>query len=279
MAAVHWGLAMASAGLLAAQSPTAPLGDAAPQGVGYGPPNVVELSDLDFAPETHHRRMVITLGTIDPVPLAGYHALADGPARTLLIPADGVPSTEITGRAGLRVQVRGVVRRIRPKEYVMGKDLDLIEDPSLPVLPAPAPGLPRTTITVMSLTDREPLPPRQGTPPEASVHDIVEDPAQYAGKKITLRGQFRGHNLFGDLPASSGRAPGDFVLKDGQAAFWVVGKAPRGKGFSLDPSYKGDAIRWLGVTGKAEVVNGVLYLRASRVVLTTPPPEGQTADR
>jgi hypothetical protein len=61
------------------------------------------------------------------------------------------------------------------------------------------------------------------------------------------------------------------VLKEGDAAVWVTGKAPKGKGWSLDPAYKGDTVRWLAVEGKVEVVNGVAYLRASKVILARDP--------
>jgi hypothetical protein len=57
----------------------------------------------------------------------------------------------------------------------------------------------------------------------------------------------------------------------------VTGKAPRGKGWALDPDYRGDAVRFLAVEGKPEVVNGVLYLRASKVELAKDP-AAETAD-
>jgi hypothetical protein len=61
------------------------------------------------------------------------------------------------------------------------------------------------------------------------------------------------------------------VVKDGETALSVTGKAARGKGWALDPDYKGDAVRWVEVVGKAEVANGIVYLRASKVALATPP--------
>ncbi len=84
-------------------------------------------------------------------------------------------------------------------------------------------------------------------------------------------GQFRGRNLFGDLPEKSARNSQDWVLKDGDAAIWVTGKAPRGDGWKLDLEYKGDSKTWLEVTGKPEVMNGIVYLKASRVIPTKAP--------
>jgi hypothetical protein len=156
--------------------------------------------------------------------------------------------------------------------------VDLLENPTLPVLPAPDFSLPRNSITVLAVADRS----SHDTSRKPGLHgpsarDLVEDPQAYAGKKVRLVGQFRGRNLFTDLPAGSERQRSDWVLKDAEAAFWVTGKAPRGKGWALDPDYRGDAVRFLAVEGKPEVVNGVLYLRASKVELAKDP-AAETAD-
>jgi hypothetical protein len=39
--------------------------------------------------------------------------------------------------------------------------------------------------------------------PDATLEDLVTKPERYEGKTVTVRGQFRGENLFGDLPSSS----------------------------------------------------------------------------
>ena len=70
------------------------------------------------------------------------------------------------------------------------------------------------------------------------------------------------------------------MLKDGDTAMWVMGKTPRGEGWKLDLDYKGDTKNWLEVEGKPEVVNGIVYLKASHVMMSkapeavkaTPPP-------
>ena len=51
---------------------------------------------------------------------------------------------------------------------------------------------------------------------------------------VTVRGQFRGENLFGDLPSASRRRSADWVIKDDVFAVWVTGKKPKGPGWSLD---------------------------------------------
>ncbi len=61
------------------------------------------------------------------------------------------------------------------------------------------------------------------------------------------------------------------MLKDGDTAMWVMGKTPKGQGWKLDLDYKGDAKNWLEVEGKPEVVNGLVYLKASRVMMSKAP--------
>jgi hypothetical protein len=82
-------------------------------------------------------------------------------------------------------------------------------------------------------------------------------------------GQFRGKNLFKDL---EGEAPADgWVLKDGAHAVWIVGRKPRGPGFSLDPESKSDSAKWLEVTGKVERRGDLVMIRASQVALVPKP--------
>jgi hypothetical protein len=162
------------------------------------------------------------------------------------------------------------VRRIRTKEYVNGMDKDLIEDPNLPPLPAPHLSLPRVSLTLLGLSNvLAPGRPKEEPvlPGGAPLAAILKDPASFAGRPVKIVGQFRGRNLFGDLPEGSQRRPNDWVIRAGEQSAWVTDKPPKGKGFTLDASYKGDTSRWLEVEAKAEVVDGVVYLKASKVTL------------
>ena len=260
------------AGSAPAQAPYT--GPAQPQGDReYGPARVVDLDQVVFAPETYQRSHVIVVGNLDMLVANSYWTLTQGTARVLLIPGHGMAADDLNPMMGARVEVRGIVRFIRVKESVAGVDLDLIEDPGLPPLPGPSAMLPRVSLTILGIGDRD---SRDGGRPKKAAltmaYEILENPAEYAGKTVRIRGQFRGRNLFGDLPAGTERSRDDWVLKDGDRALWVTGKAPRGKGFSLDPAYKGDGVRWLLVAGKPEVANGIVYLRASKVILGSPPP-------
>lgn len=91
------------------------------------------------------------------------------------------------------------------------------------------------------------------------------------GRVVRVRGQFRGRNLFGDLPAESQRGRDHWVLADQGAALWVMGKAPRGEGWALDLDQPSAAARWLEVEGRVEARDGVLYLKAKGVALVGGP--------
>jgi hypothetical protein len=114
---------------------------------------------------------------------------------------------------------------------------------------------------------------REGRGERAQEHraDLVSDPRPFVGKTVRVIGHFRGRNLFDDLPSVSQRKPEDWVLKLQDLPIWVTGKPPRGDGFSLDPESKEDAFHWVEVTGKPEVVDGVVYFHASKVSLARPP--------
>ena len=242
---------------------------ARPGAVSYGP---LEFTDLNFVVSgALQRRNVMT--ECEPSffkPPQFWTCGTDG-ATVLLIPGKDFDPGELDQALGKRTAVRGIVRALRPKESVGQPpvDRDLVEDPLLPPLPPPGPGWPRVSITVIGITDRS---VRRVVDDEEEYGSgislrILEEPAAYLGKTTKIVGQFRGRNLFGDLPANSGRGKEDWVLRESDGgALWVVGRPPKGQGWKLDLDYKGDSKTWLEVEGKAEVVNGVVYLKASRII-------------
>ena len=239
-----------------------------PSNANYGPPQVIDLDALNLMPESYQRAHVIVEGEVSEI-AAGRWGLSRGGVSVLIIPGREFDASQLGQTAGKRMEVRGIVRMLREKQYV-GKpptDLDLIEDPILPPMPAPSIQLPRVSLTVLAIRNR--TSPETFAPEEIGEsipRRILEEPAAYAGKTTKIIGQFRGRNLFGDLPADSARGKQDWVLKDGDTACWVMGKAPRGDGWKLDLDYKGDSKNWLEVEGKAEVMNGVVYLKASKII-------------
>jgi hypothetical protein len=109
-----------------------------------------------------------------------------------------------------------------------------------------------------------------------TLEDLVSRAARVEGQTVRVKGQFRGRNLFGDLPASSERSRSDWVIKDDLYAVWVTGKKPKGSGWALDSGLKRDTGRWIEVVGRVEAHGGVVYLRALQVMPGSPPkPESQ----
>lgn len=84
---------------------------------------------------------------------------------------------------------------------------------------------------------------------QASVRAIALDPARYAGRQVTVSGRFRGKNLFGDHPTSPAKSPHEYVVRVADAAVWISGLRPRGRGFTLDQDSRRDTREWVRVTG------------------------------
>jgi hypothetical protein len=107
--------------------------------------------------------------------------------------------------------------------------------------------------------------------PTVPLEELVTKTARYDGKMVTVLGQFRGENLFGDLPSASRRRSSDWVLKEDVYAVWVTGKKTKGPGWSLDPSLRRDSGKWLQVTGRVLVGEKAVTIEATDVVLSKAP--------
>jgi hypothetical protein len=105
---------------------------------------------------------------------------------------------------------------------------------------------------------------------EVTLEDLVTKPERYEGKTVTVRGRFRGGNLFGDLPSASRQRSSDWVLKEELFAVWVTGKKPKGPGWTLDPSLRRDTGKWLQVTGRVRASGPVVTIEAIDLVLAKP---------
>lgn len=108
---------------------------------------------------------------------------------------------------------------------------------------------------------------------ETTLEDLVTKPEKFDGKTVSVRGQFRGENLFGDLPSASRERSSDWVIKDDVFAVWVTGKKPKGSGWSLDASLKRDTGKWLQVVGRVRARRGAVTIEALEVMLTKPAAE------
>jgi hypothetical protein len=102
----------------------------------------------------------------------------------------------------------------------------------------------------------------------ASVKSIAIEPWRYDGQTVTITGNFRGRNLFGDLPDAPGKSKYDFVLRGTEGAVWITDLRPRGQGFDLDINRRVDTGRWLEVTGTVVREKGLVSLKATKVSLS-----------
>ncbi len=110
-------------------------------------------------------------------------------------------------------------------------------------------------------------------PATATLRSILLAPESQAGRDVTISGRFRGRNLFADLPSPLNKGKWDFVLHSADAAIWVTGVAPKGKGFDLDPSRRSDTGRWLKATGTVRGEGALVWLEAKTLELSTAPEE------
>ena len=104
-----------------------------------------------------------------------------------------------------------------------------------------------------------------------SVRGLALQPWRFEGQKVTLVGQFRGRNLFGDLPSAPGKSRYDFVLRSADAAVWVTDLRPRGRGFDLSVDARVDTGRWLQVTGTLSQDRGLVTIAGTAVTTATAP--------
>ncbi|MGE0445950.1 MAG: Ig-like domain-containing protein [Vicinamibacterales bacterium] len=107
----------------------------------------------------------------------------------------------------------------------------------------------------------------------ATPRALALEPWKFEGQTVTVTGQFRGRNLFGDAPSSPGQSQYDFVLRAGDGTVWVTGLRPRGRGFNLDVDARVDTNRWLEVTGVVRRVRTMVTIEAKTLAAATAPAE------
>lgn len=105
----------------------------------------------------------------------------------------------------------------------------------------------------------------------ATVRSIALEPWKFEGQKVTILGNFRGRNLFGDLPGAPGTSRYDFVIRSADAAIWVTGLRPRGRGFELDVDRRVHSDRWIEVTGTVSHARGLVRVEGVQIALAGAP--------
>lgn len=104
-----------------------------------------------------------------------------------------------------------------------------------------------------------------------TVRALALEPWRWEGQKISVLGNFRGRNLFGDLPGAPGTSRFDFVIRGAEGAVWVTGQRPRGRGFDLDIDRRVDSDQWLEVDGTLVHERGLVRIEASQLRIAKPP--------
>jgi len=226
----------------------------------YGPPLDVPLADLAQGTIPFEGRPVRTRGLVDVYfpsgaalsPGSRSYVLREGGYTVLLQPRPEISANwafEAQGLLGRRLEVTGLYRTATD-EGGLG--------PS----------------GVLEFWRYASVPGRSDRRSEArpvTLERLLQRPDRWEGRLVTVAGEFRGRNLFGDLSSSTQRAARDWVLKDGPYAAWVTGKPPRGDGFRLDPELRRDTGKWLQVVGRVELERETVYVKASSVTLATRP--------
>jgi hypothetical protein len=130
-------------------------------------------------------------------------------------------------------------------------------------------------IVALTVTDAMAVTANEGSP---TLRQIALDPAPFIGQRVTVTGQFRGRNLYGDAPQGPGVSQWDFVLRSADAAIWITGLRPRGRGFNLDAGARVDTGTWLETTGIVRGGKGLVWIEAQRFALTKPTLEIRNAE-
>jgi Bacterial Ig-like domain len=116
-------------------------------------------------------------------------------------------------------------------------------------------------------------PPATASSMSPPLRQVALAPDRYAGEKVTIVGQFRGRNLFADVPDAPTSERDDFVLRSGDGALWVTGLRARGKDFSFETTRRVDTGRWLRVAGTVRAGRGLVWLQGASVELAEAPTE------
>ena len=98
---------------------------------------------------------------------------------------------------------------------------------------------------------------------------LALEPWRFEGKPVTVTGQFRGRNLYGDLPGAPALSEHDFVLRAAGGAIWVTGLEPSGRDFSLRVTARVDTGQWVRVTGIVTRTRGLVTLEGSAIRLAS----------
>lgn len=132
----------------------------------------------------------------------------------------------------------------------------------------PKPG--EELLVILSASVPPPAATEISAPP---LRSVAMEPAKFEGQKVSIIGQFRGRNLFGDLPEAPIQNRYSFVLRSSDAAIWVMGLQPKGRDFNFDASRRLDSGRWVKVAGTVQTARGLTWLEGASIELAAEPPQ------
>jgi Big-like domain-containing protein len=130
-------------------------------------------------------------------------------------------------------------------------------------------------VVALVVTDAMSVKPADDPP---TLRMIALDPSRYVGQRVKITGQFRGRNLYGELPQAPGISQWDFVLHAADAAVWVTGLRPRGKEFNLDIDKRVDTGRWFEARGVVREGRGLVWIEGQQMATATPDVETRNAE-
>jgi hypothetical protein len=130
-------------------------------------------------------------------------------------------------------------------------------------------------VMALTVTNAMAVQPSDAAP---SLRQIALNPSAYIGQRVKVSGQFRGRNLYGDAPQGPGLSKWDFVLRSADAAVWITGLRPRGRGFNLDGGARVDTGTWLETTGVVREGKGLVWIEGQQIALTRPTLETRNAE-
>ncbi|MGE5245508.1 MAG: Ig-like domain-containing protein [Betaproteobacteria bacterium] len=210
--------------------------------------HATNIAALAAYPGFYHQRAIVVVGTVKTNDRGETSVANEEGSSIRIVFKGGAPD-------GLD-EVRGEfvdIGRMKSDDPRVGPDLrtafHLTED-----APWPKAG----ELTAILATTVEPA----SHPPAPSIRAIVLQPSRYLDQKVTIRGQFEGRNLAGDLPDAPGLSRYDFVLRSADAAIWVAHMRPKGKDFDLSLDTRIDTGRWLQVTGSVHEARGLQWIDA-----------------
>ena len=254
----------------------------------------VAVEDLSSTGMLYHERQIITHGEVRHGDLADqankiYELRGEDALRTVRIATQSNSYEDLQFMSGQEVEVTGIFF-----------DLSSVMDPQYHRILRYFPGVVRddmtgfnkqyfiaiTNIEIMVELETDLIPDTTGKNSEiedpdilvsdveqVDLRELVKGPENYTDRQIAVLGKFRGNNLYGDLSIRDKRTPRDFVIKTADAAIWVTGRRPRGKGFKLDAKKRRDTGKWLTVIGTTwrYEPTGTYYLRAAKVEIAEKP--------